>query len=101
MENALIQKLGLRLHDGMRPFVPKSYYYKYHLILVLNISFLLIHLTSSFAAFISKLLPPTGNSILDLIRDDHFYCYLVPLTILPTYSIIYLNWLSLRIFEHS
>jgi hypothetical protein len=54
-----------------------------------------------YAAFLSKLLPPTGHVLLDSVRDDCFYCFLLPLSVLPTSLILYLNWLSMRIFESS
>jgi len=54
-----------------------------------------------YAAFFSKLLPATGHALLDAVRDDHFYCFLLPLCALPTYLILYLNWLSMRVFEGS
>ena len=56
---------------------------------------------SRYAAFISKLLPPSGHALLDWVRADRFYCFLLPLGALPTYLILYLNWLSMRIFEGS
>ncbi len=54
-----------------------------------------------YSAFLAKLLPHTGYVILDSIKDDYYFCYLVPLTILPTYLIIYLNWLAMRHFEQN
>jgi len=52
-----------------------------------------------YAGVISKFLPDTGIILLDDIKYDYYYCYLVPLTILPTYMVIYLNWLSMKFFE--
>ncbi|GMY16242.1 putative phosphatidylinositol N-acetylglucosaminyltransferase subunit Y [Fagus crenata] len=34
-----------------------------------------------FAAFISKLLPPSHNALLSSIQNDWYYCFLVPLTL--------------------
>lgn len=51
-----------------------------------------------YAALLSKLLPRTGNVFLDAVKDDQYYCYFVPLAILPTYLVLYLNWLSLTYF---
>jgi hypothetical protein len=50
---------------------------------------------------VSKLLPPSGHALLDAVRADRFYCLLLPLCALPTYLILYLNWLSMRLFEGS
>lgn len=54
-----------------------------------------------YAAFISKLLPDTGAVVLDMIKNDYYICYLIPLIIPPTYAVIYLNWLSIRHFEQN
>ena len=50
-----------------------------------------------YAGLISKLLPYSGNEVLDVVKDDVYFCYLIPLILLPTLIMIYLNWLS---FEH-
>jgi len=54
-----------------------------------------------YCAFVSKLLPETGHWLLDSIRNDYYYCYLVPLTVVPTFIVVYLNWLSMRFFENN
>lgn len=55
-----------------------------------------------YAAIISKLLPDFENfPVLNAIKNDYYFCYLIPLSILPTYSIVYLNWLSMRHFEQN
>lgn len=55
-----------------------------------------------YAAIVSKMLPEFENyPVLNAIRNDYYFCYLIPLSILPTYSIIYLNWLSMRHFEQN
>ena len=54
-----------------------------------------------YCAFISKLLPATGHWLLDSIKNDYYYCYLVPLTIVPTFIVVYLNWLSMKFFENN
>jgi hypothetical protein len=54
-----------------------------------------------YAAFVSKLLPDTGYWILDFIKHDYYYCYLVPLLLLPTYAVIWLNWIASQIYEHN
>ena len=50
---------------------------------------------------LSKLLPRTGISVLDAVRDDEYYCFLVPLTIVPTLVAIYLNWVGMMFFKHN
>lgn len=54
-----------------------------------------------YAAFVSKFLPDTGNTVIDAVKYDQFFCYLVPLSILPTYAVIYLNWLAMKHFEQN
>lgn len=55
-----------------------------------------------YSAIISKLLPDFESfPILNAIKHDYYFCYLIPLAILPTYSIIYLNWLAMRHFEQN
>ena len=80
-------------------FIPKhSSYYIGHTIIVFFVS---IGCLFIYAAFISKLLPDTNNSFLDSIKHDYYFCYLIPLSILPTYSVLYLNWLAMRHFEQN
>ena len=55
--------------------------------------------TYVYAAFISPFVPATGYWLVDEMKNDNYYCYLIPIMILPTYIVIYLNWLSLRVFE--
>jgi len=54
-----------------------------------------------YAAFISKLTPYTGYLILDAMKDDYYVCYLLPLMILPTIVVVYLEWLSMTFFQHN
>ena len=54
-----------------------------------------------YAIVISKLLPPTGISLLDSIRDDRYYCLLIPLSVLPTIAAVYSSWVSLKFFRTS
>ena len=48
---------------------------------------------------VSKLLPETGNAILDAVRSDHYYCLLLPLCAPTTIIAIYLNWVALKFFR--
>jgi hypothetical protein len=49
----------------------------------------------------TKLLPETGNRLLDFLRADDYYSILVPLTIPVALVAIYLNWLGMKLFRHS
>ncbi len=51
---------------------------------------------------ISKtIMPYTGNKILDWIKDDDYYCCLLPCTFLMFYIFSYFNWTSLKYFRHN
>lgn len=52
-----------------------------------------------YAAILSKFLPHSGNDYLDAIKEDYYYCYLMPLAVLPTYIMIYLNWVCMKLYE--
>ncbi|KAJ3186107.1 hypothetical protein HK101_009743 [Irineochytrium annulatum] len=56
---------------------------------------------SMYAILISKVMPDTGNAVLDFIKYDHHYCYLLPL--LPPVVLFFslLNWLGLKLFRHN
>jgi hypothetical protein len=54
-----------------------------------------------YAAIVSKFLPDTGVEWLDFFKYDFYFCFLIPLLIFPTYSVIYLNWLAMKSFEHN
>eukprot|EP00026_Physarum_polycephalum_P021850 Phypoly_transcript_25421.p1 GENE.Phypoly_transcript_25421~~Phypoly_transcript_25421.p1 ORF type:complete len:103 (+),score=12.88 Phypoly_transcript_25421:96-404(+) len=54
-----------------------------------------------YAMVVSKFMPHTGNKILDFIKEDYYYCMLVPATIPVTVIAVYLNWLSLKFFRHN
>jgi hypothetical protein len=55
----------------------------------------------SYAAVFSKLMPETGVAVLDGIRNDRYYCLLIPLLIPVTVIVVYMNWLGLKIFRHN
>lgn len=69
----------------------------YFLIAISSIWFFLI----LFALFGAKLLPVTGNRLLDFLRTDYYYSLLLPLTIPVGLVGIYLNWLGMKLFRHS
>ena len=51
---------------------------------------------------ISKLLPPTGSAVVEWMRDDEYYCLLVPITIVPICLLYqYLRWLMFMHFKLS
>ncbi len=50
----------------------------------------------------SKLLPYTNHRILDWLKDDQFYCVLLPILCGPILvMLVYGNWLAMKYFRHS
>ncbi|CDP09292.1 unnamed protein product [Coffea canephora] len=54
-----------------------------------------------FAAVGSKLLPPSGNSLISAILNDRYYCLLVPLTPPILLIAVYFHWLCMKLFKHA
>ena len=55
---------------------------------------------SLYAFVISKFfMPYTGNKILDWIKDDEYYCCLIPATIINTLIFTYFNWVAMKYFR--
>ena len=91
----LFKNLGLR-HFGkmqMKPNLCVAY-------TLLFIS-IFIGVVFTYAAFISKLMPDTGISVLDFLKRDYYFCYLIPLMMLPMYIVVYINWLSMKFFKNN
>ena len=94
MLDSKFKVLGLRLIGGS----PKFRFEGMFGVSVLCVS-LMFGGVYLYAAVISKFLPYYGNVVLDAIKDDMYYCHAIPLAILPTYLIVYLNWLCLKLYE--
>ena len=60
---------------------------------ILLVASLFLFVALSFWMAASKLLPPTGNSLIDWMRTDDYYCFLVPLSLVPVSLFAnYLRW---------
>lgn len=92
----LFTELGLRNLGRMT--LPQHIKFTGFFIITLSSVLLLLFI---YGAFGSKLLPESGNPFLDAIKYDFYFCYLLPLSILPTLLIIYLNWLAMKHFEQN
>ena len=47
----------------------------------------------------SKLLPPTGSRLIDWMREDEYYAFLVPLTVVPVALLAnYVRWFTNSLF---
>lgn len=56
---------------------------------------------SIYAMLVSEHMPDTGIELVDAIKRDQYYCYLVPFT-LPVFVIFVVsNWVSLKFFRHN
>jgi phosphatidylinositol glycan anchor class Y biosynthesis protein len=91
----LFKSLGLRHFEKM-PMEPNIY-----VAYALLFTSLFIGIFFTYAAFISKLIPDTGIFILDFFKRDYYFCYLIPLMILPTYIVVYINWLAMNFFANN
>jgi hypothetical protein len=91
----LFKNLGLR-NFGKMPLQP-SLCLSYTILIL----FTFIGVSFFYAAFLSKLMPDAGIYFLDFIKHDYYFCYLLPLMIIPTYVVVYINWLAMKFFENN
>ena len=92
----LLRRLGVREADGGSG--QTSLFLLSVAILSLSAVTALVFL---YAIVVSKFMPNTGVYLLDYIKHDQYFCFLLPLSVLPTYLYIYVNWLSLTYFRHN
>mmetsp|Transcript_6742 Transcript_6742/g.12800 ORF Transcript_6742/g.12800 Transcript_6742/m.12800 type:complete len:155 (-) Transcript_6742:279-743(-) len=69
--------------------------------IILIIFALLIFLLGTYSLVVSKLLPSTGIWLLDCIREDMYFCLLVPMLIPVTLMKVYCSWVSMKFFKHA
>ena len=50
---------------------------------------------------VSHLVPHTGNWLIDWLREDTYYCMLLPLTVPVTVVASYLKWFTHKLFQHN
>jgi hypothetical protein len=43
--------------------------------------------------------PPHTSPLLEWVREDRYYCLLLPWTLPPTVVLLYLNWLGLEFYR--
>jgi hypothetical protein len=90
----VFKKLGLRRYHRIQINAGKTKWIGY----VLLISSIGFGLLLFYAIILSKLLPETGIYALDAIKHDEYFCFLIPLAVVPTYIVIYLNWVAMTHF---
>jgi len=55
-----------------------------------------------YTAVLCKVLDPAlGLPMQAFFREDYYFCFLIPLTLLPSYAFFYLNFISKTIFDHN
>ena len=55
-----------------------------------------------YSVIVSKLfMPYTGHLILDWIKDDKYYCALIPSWLLSVAIVSWVNWVSMKYFRHT
>ncbi len=93
---AMFTRLGLR-HFGRLHYSYQSKYYGYVMMAIsIIIGFIFL-----FATIVSKHIPETGMITIDSIRDDRYFCYLIPLSLLPTFFTRYVSWLAKQHFHQN
>eukprot|EP01031_Cornospumella_fuschlensis_P039148 gene39148-47630_t len=95
-EEQLFKELGLRHLVSFQ--LPTGLHFTGLVLVILSA---LVLLTSLYTIVISKLMPYTGILVLDFVKDDEYFCYLLPLLVLPTFSVVYLNWLAMNHFQQN
>ena len=62
----------------------------------------LIFVSSTYSMIIAKIfMPYTGNKILDWIKDDEHYIFLIPSMVVTIMIFAYWNWVSMKFFRHN
>jgi len=61
-----------------------------------------IFIFSTYSMIIAKIfMPYTGNKILDAIKDDEHYIFLIPSMLVTIIFFAYWNWVSMKFFRHN
>ncbi|KAJ1834389.1 hypothetical protein LPJ63_001978 [Coemansia sp. RSA 2711] len=60
-----------------------------------------LFVSSMYSLVVSKFMPYTGNAFLDAVKDDRYFCLLMPITGLSFTFAVFWNWLGMKFFRHS
>lgn len=96
-QEELFKYLGLRHLGKLQSSATFSTALGYVLIATAALSFI----GFLYATYFSKILPFTGIEWLDAIKRDRYFCYLIPLSLLPTSILLYIHWLAKRHFQQN
>ncbi|KAJ2455829.1 hypothetical protein EV183_000444 [Coemansia sp. RSA 2336] len=61
----------------------------------------LLFISTMYALVVSKFMPETGVAFLDAVKDDRYFCLLMPITGLSFVFAVFWNWLGMKFFRHS
>lgn len=91
--------LSLRVFTGDGHVPDQKQKIRAYLLFLVSVGTLVFYI---YAAFMTKVLDPALDLPLQsFFRNDYYYCFLAPLTLLPTYLFLYLTFLSKKLFEHN
>lgn len=68
---------------------------------VVLVGTLVAYIIGMYALVVSKIMPETGNPILDWVARDYYYSSLIVVMIPVSVIFVYFNWLSLKFFRHN
>ncbi|KAJ2632171.1 hypothetical protein H4R22_001450 [Coemansia sp. RSA 1290] len=60
-----------------------------------------LFISTMYALVVSKFMPETGVAFLDAVKDDRYFCLLMPITGLSFVFAVFWNWLGMKFFRHS
>ncbi len=61
----------------------------------------MLFVSALYSLLLSKLFPQFHNPVLQLIREDWYYCMLLPSLVPTTIFFVYINWVSMKFFRHA
>ncbi|KAJ2772676.1 hypothetical protein IWQ57_001664 [Coemansia nantahalensis] len=71
--------------------------YGYALLALTSVLFI----ASMYSLVVSKFVPYTGVPFLDAVKDDRYFCLLMPVTGLSFGFAVFWNWLGMKFFRHN
>ncbi|KAJ1735466.1 hypothetical protein LPJ61_000532 [Coemansia biformis] len=71
--------------------------YGYALLTLTSVLFI----SSMYSLVVSKFMPYTGIAFLDTVKDDRYFCLLMPITGLSFGFAVFWNWLGMKFFRHN
>ncbi|KAF7724534.1 hypothetical protein EC973_000911 [Apophysomyces ossiformis] len=62
---------------------------------------ILMFFSTMYTLVASKYVPYTQSKFLNSLKDDQYYCLLVPITAIAGIYFIMLNWMGMKFFRHN